>query len=193
MAKNKYKELYEYCQNFEPKISRRVIQAKALELTGIPRISVVKSGLDTDVCRGLFLSSSNTQARIVQQHGTDVIILARSLNYCWERFVYTKELMHVFDGAEESTSSPQQFETLLSELDPSSSLGRSPQSISEVKGLWMALACLCPEEHRKEFASQRKKGHLDDYGIALRLRIPQQYVQNLFVPSYSDIVQTLID
>lgn len=188
---NSFAELYNYCQQFEPKISRKLIKEKALELTGTKKIAVVKSGLDVDHCRGLYLSATNTEARIVQQIGSDVIVLARDLNYCWERFVFTKELMHIFDQESETTSSPELFEGLLADLDMSSALERSQQMISEIKGFWMALACLCPEKHRQDFANQKAKGHLDDYGIALQLRIPQQYVPSLFAQNYAAIVAEL--
>ena len=191
MSNNKFAELYNHCQDFDPKISRKIIQKKALELTGIPRVAVVKSGLDITQCRGLYYSASNTEARIVQQLGCNVIVLARALNYCWERFVYTKELMHVFDADDAKTATPEQFERLLAELDTPSSLERSNQMLSEVKGFWMALACLCPEKHRLEYAAMKQKSHIDDYGIALQLRIPQQYVPNLFVPNYLGIISTL--
>lgn len=191
MPNNKFAELYNYCQDFKPKISRTVIKKKALELAGIEKIAVVKSGLDTTKCRGMYLAAGNQEARLVQQFGSAVIVLARELNYCWERFVFTKELMHVFDDVNEATTTPDLFERLLAELDTPSSLERSPQMQSEIKGVWMALACLCPEENRKEFLAQKKKGHLDDYGIALQLRIPELYVPSLFVPQYSAIVEAL--
>ncbi len=191
MSNNKFKELYNYCQQFQPKISRKLIKDKALDLTGAGKIAVVKSGLDINDCRGFYLSAGNKEARIVQQIGSNVIVLARDLNYCWERFVFTKELMHVFDSEDEKTSSPELLEHLLAELDTPSSLERSKQMVSEIKGFWMALACLCPEKNRQDFLAQKQKGHLDDYGVALQLRIPQQYVSNLFTPNFSDIVAEL--
>jgi len=93
-----YKDLYEYCQTLTPKISRNTIKNKALELSGVPSVRIVKTGLDTTICRGFYLSAKNNNHRLVQQLGSHVIVLARDgLNYCWERFVVVKELMHLFD------------------------------------------------------------------------------------------------
>ena len=173
-----------------PKISRRDITRKTLELTNT-KVKAVKSGLDITKCRGYFLAMTNTEARLVQQFGCNVIVIARDLNYCWQRFVYTKELMHLFDIEDEQTTSTESFEKLLTEFGQPA-LERSPQIESEVKALWMALACFCPEKNRLEFKAQLDKGHIDNYSIALQLRIPEQYIPALFSPSYSDVIAQLI-
>ena len=187
-----FKPLYEFCQTLEPKISRRDIQNKTLELTGVKSLKAVKSTLDTSQVRGFFLSVKNTEARLVQQLGCNVIVLARDLNYCWERFVFTKELMHLFDTADEKTSTDASFEALLTEFEVQQLTEHSSQFTSDVKGLWMALSCLCPEKFRLEFIEQFEKGHIDHYGIALRLRIPQQYVRHLFHPKFNEIIESLL-
>jgi hypothetical protein len=82
--------------------------------------------------------------------------------------------MHLFDVENEKTGTDKAFEALLTEFEVQQPTERSSQFTSDVKGLWMALSCLCPEKHRLEFIEQFQKGHIDHYGIALRLRIPQQ-------------------
>ncbi|MCF8178461.1 MAG: hypothetical protein K9J74_08130 [Sulfuritalea sp.] len=189
---NQFGRLYEFCQTLEPKVSRRDIQNKALEITGIASVKAVKTTLDTQKVRGFFLSAKNTEARIVQQLGCNVIVLARDLNYCWERFVFTKELMHLFDTDDEKTGTEESFDGLLSEFEVLKPGAHSSQLVADVRGLWMALACLCPEKHRLEFIEQLEKGHIDHYGIALRLRIPQMYVPHLLRSDFKEIVESLL-
>lgn len=186
-----YKELYAFCQDLTPAISRKTLKAKVLELSGQRGVSTRRTTLDISVCRGFFLSADNTEHPIVQQHGQHVIVLARDLNKCWERFVFVKELMHFFDSKDESTDSGDEFEKLLQDLFLGGT-AVTPQSKSEVKCFWMALGALCPEEYRQRFSEDRKAGHIDDYAIALQLRIPQQYVTRLFEPRYDTIMEMLL-
>lgn len=186
----KFSELYNYCQTLKPKVSRRDIEQKTRDIVGVEKIKAVKTTLDTKVCRGYFLSAQNTEHPIVKKLGCNVIVLARDQNYCWERFVYTKELMHLFDSNDEPTNSGEKLERLLCDLEvPSAEL--SKQTLSDIKGFWMALACLCPENNRVEFEKLRAKGHIDDYGVALQLRIPEQYVRSLLSPRYKVIIEAL--
>jgi len=180
-----YQALYAHCQTLTPHIHRNEIRDKAKALTGVASLAVMKTGLDVAFCRGFYLSARNTEHRLVIQHGGHVIILAREgLNRCWERFVFIKELMHLFDDPEEATDTGDQFEKLLAEFMAPGAAGRSPQMNSEIKCFWMALGVLCPEPNRLEFQAEREKGQIDDYSIALRLRIPEQYVPSLFHPEF---------
>jgi hypothetical protein len=186
---SKFAELYKHCQTLKPKISRRDITKKVLELTD-QKVKAVKSGLDIAKCRGFFISAKNVAHPLVKQMGTNVIVVARELNYCWERFVYTKELMHLFDVGAELTDSPEQFEKLLTEFGQPS-VERPAQNVAEAKAFWMALSCFCPEEFRLELQAQIAKGHMDNYAVALQLRIPEQYVPQLFIPTYPKVIQRL--
>lgn len=190
---SKFKYLYEYCQTLTPKVSRELILPKIHEITGVENVRTIKSGLDITVTRGYFLSAQNKENHLVRQFGCNLIVLARDQNKCWERFVNTKEMMHLFDEDGEPTSTPEELEKLLTDFEmPSATEAPSHQTISERKGFWMALACLCPEKSRIEFKSLRDKGHIDNYGIALQLRIPEQYVPLLFQSRYRMIVDALI-
>lgn len=189
-----FRDLYNYCQTLNPKVSRRLVELKTLEITGVEKVKAMKTTLDISVCRGFFLSAQNKDHWIVKQHGCDVIVLARDQNYCWERFVYTKELMHLFDNDDEPTDSAEKFEKLLTDLEmPSATSEPSKQLLSERKGIWMALSCLCPEKHRIEFEELLKNNYIDNYGIALKLRIPEQYVPLLFQSRYKLIIETLLE
>jgi len=188
-----YKELYKYCQELNPKVSTNVIRLKVLEITNAANVKTVKDSLDSQKLRGYFLSASNTESWLVSKYGCNVVVLARGMNECWDRFIFTKELMHLFDDQSEQTSSHEQFKALLNEFearDPSKE--NSPQFKSDMRGFWMALACLCPEKSRLDFIDQFNKGHIDHYGIALKLKIPEQHVRQLFRPNYLEIITSLL-
>lgn len=187
---SKFAELYHYCQTLKPKISRRDIEKKVIELTGA-KVRAVKSGLDIKVCRGFFVSANNKEHPLVKQMGVNLIVIARGLEYPWERFVHVKELMHLFDETAQLTGTPQLFEKLLTDFGQPS-VDTSPQWQAEARAFWMALACFCPESIRKEFQEQLGKGHMDNYSIALQLQIPEQIVPALFVPAYPKTIEKLI-
>jgi hypothetical protein len=100
--------------------------------------------------------------------------------------------MHVFDDPLKSTGSGEIFDKLLSDLSLPGVLEPSAQWRSEIDGIWMALAVLCPENYRQEFEKQRAAGHLDDYAIALQLRIPKKYVPLLFNPIFPIKIKALL-
>lgn len=151
----------------------------------------MKTEMDVNVCRGFYLSANNKEHPIVKQFGTDVIVLARSLNECWTRFVFIKELMHLFDKPQEATDTGAAFETLLGELT-GPPITRSEQYLSEIECFWMALAALCPENVRQELVTQRASGHIDDYEIALKLMIPKQFIPSLCSPQFPAILRGIL-
>ncbi len=151
----------------------------------------MKVGLDTQVVRGYFLSAGNTDHPFVKQNGYNVIVLARGLNDCWERFVNVKEAMHLLDPAEAATNSPEELEKLLNEFDAPDNRQTSA-ILHEALAMWMALFCFCPEKDRLEFENLRDKKQIDDYGIALKLKIPEFYVPLLFSSAYSTVRDTIL-
>jgi hypothetical protein len=188
-----FKELYEYCQTLTPKISTTSLRQKVQQITSAKEVKVVKTSLDTTKIRGYFLSSEDVKSRLVEQvGGNNVIVLARGMNDCWDRFIITKELMHIFDSSSEQTSSEEEFSALLSFLETQKPSEKSPQCESDVRSVWMALACLCPEKHRREYLADLRKGHIDAYGIALKLKIPERQVHNLMSDRYSAIIDNIL-
>lgn len=185
----KFKELYDYCQTLSapPYIKRNVIRHKAEEIAGT-RLAVMTMALDTQSGRGLFIHASNTESSFVKMSkGRPVVVVARGLNDCWDRLVQTKETMHLFDDDEEKTSTSDSFRNLVSEfvvLGPEP----SPQRESEGRALFMALACLCPEAARQQFIDEYKRGLIDHYGIALKLKIPKLYVAYLLSDKFLGFV-----
>ncbi len=191
-----FNQLYDFCQTLEPVkhnepiVHQNVVKNKALELTGIESIRTMMDDLDASRMRGYYLSAENKDHQFVKQTGGAVIVLARGMNRCWKRFTYVKELMHVFDREEELVSSPESFEKVLSEITTSTI--ESPQGKSETKGFWMALSVLCPEKHRLLFEELRMANQIDDYAIALQLRIPELYVPHLFSPKHRKTIDNIL-
>lgn len=185
-----YRQLFQQCQKLGTPISRRVLYPAVLQQTGINRIRHAVTTLDTRVCRGMYLSARNGQARLVQQMGSHVIVTARGLNYCWERFVFIKELMHAFDDPASAADNGEAFDNQLQDLSgPATTL--SPQGEREYLSFWMALGALCPEAHRLQLRDRLAANQIDHYAIALELRIPQLYVPLLFEARYDTLIGNL--
>ncbi|HXA39648.1 MAG TPA: hypothetical protein VNW53_11655 [Phenylobacterium sp.] len=189
-----YQKLFDHCQPLTPAIGRGVIRAKVAELTGI-KIRIAKTTMDVKVCRGMYLSARNTNSRIVQQLGTNVVVLPREgNNNCWERFVEVKEYMHAFDSEDEATDTGEEFDNLLKEFTSSENMKRSEQMTGEIKAFWRALAALCPEPQRQALIAERdaRGPDLSDYAVALRLKIPELYVPGLFQPWYEENLKEVL-
>lgn len=188
-----YAQLYEYCQTLDVPVSRRNIIPKVCELARRPNPPrIMASGLDPAIVAGFIIwpgVSAHPFARFGR--GEPVIIVSRSLNYCWQRFVVVKELMHYFDKPLEMVSSADDFESLISEFSSPRPEHRSPAMGSEVHGLWMALGLLCPELLRHDLQRQRETGQMTDMDIAQRLRIPVAYVPPLFDPNFKEYMAYL--
>ncbi len=188
-----YVDLYNFCQDLSLPISRRKIKPKLLELTNKEKLAIaVSSNLKAPDCRGLFLSI-NSKSDWVKQNGCDVIVLSRDIfsksnsptsNYCMERFITIKEMMHLFDDDTEACDSGESFDQLVAQF-VGTEADRTPQFTSEIRCFWRALGLLCPEDKRLEFIKEKR----DKYEIALLLRMPEQYVENLFTPSYLTILE----
>lgn len=185
-----FKEIYDYCQTLEIKVSRKDVIDKIKELTGRP-VRVLKTSLDTTIVRGFFLSANNTEHPFVLQNGQNVIVLAHGMNECWDRLISVKEAMHLLDADGECTNSAEKFEELISTWTyPSPTIeNSSPERKSDVSAMLKALTCLCPEKHRLEFLEQKTAGTIDDYKIALQLKIPQAYVPVLLSDNFKKAVE----
>lgn len=186
-----FKTLYDARQQKPNYIKRNVIRDEILGITNIPKISIAKSPLDIAVCRGMYLSPRNTDHHFVRQFGNHVIVLAQDMNKCWDRFVSVKEMMHAFFDPDSAVDNGDEFERLLEDFaNPSSDTSR--QMLSEYDCFWMALAAICREDQRLEFAEARLRNEISNYEIALQLKIPEQYVPRLFEPRYRKIIDRLL-
>jgi hypothetical protein len=186
-----YLKLYNFIQEEPIYISRKVIRNKAQSLTGQEFRIVATGGLDSDICRGYFLSAKNSDSKLVQQcGGRNVIVLSRVLNDCWMRFVTVKEMMHIFGRKEQKVSTPQEFINLIEGMCGLEGKD-SPQIQSEWECVWMALGVLCPEKERLNFKKLRKENKIDDYNIALKLKIPQLLVTTLLNDNFEENINKL--
>ena len=189
-----FRELYDFCQEQDgPYISRRVILPKAQSLSG-KTVQHMKSGkIKAPDCRGYFISADRADHPLILQSGgrRDIIVTSRDNNRCWERFVFVKELMHLFDDPLEKAGTPEEFESIISDfITPPSE--RSIVMSSEIKALWMALSLFCPEEKRIALNQSRMDGTMTDREIALLLKIPEQNIPPLFSAGYKPTVATLL-
>lgn len=189
---SRYGDLYAYCQGLAPPICRNLIKAKVLEITGVTALSIRATGLDENLIYGYYFSARNAEHPAVRQEKGPVIVVARSLNRCWKRFVIVKELMHMFDDPLEHMSTAVDLESVLTHFLSPASRTFTPQMLSEIRCLWMALACFCPEEIRQELQAKRAAGLISDRDIADKIRIPEKYIPNLFDPRYKEVVGGLI-
>jgi hypothetical protein len=156
-----------------------------IELTEADKITVIRSGLDTNVCRGYWLTPKNVLHPLVKQHGSYIVVTARDNNPCWERFVVVKEMMHLFDTEEQKAKDADAFGRLLSEFSAPMS-PYTPQFNAEIDSFWQSLAVLCPQANRVEFRKELDALTTDPYQIALKLKMPESYVHRLFEPRFDE-------
>lgn len=183
-----YAALYEYCQDLPVPVSRSKIIPKVVELARRPRRPLVLlRTMDPATIAGFIVfpdeDADPAHPFVRWGRGEPVICVARSLNYCWQRFVVIKELMHYFDPPLEKVNTPEDFGALLTEFaapQPDRSLAMN----SEVSALWMALGIMCPEIRRQSLERRRAKGELTDLDIAQELKMPAAYVPLLFTAQY---------
>jgi hypothetical protein len=192
MNKQQFKAVYDHCQTLQPVVHRNSVIRKIEEVTG-KKIRSGRIPLDTKVARGFFIALANTEHPFYKRFGGDIVVLAKPLNKCWERFVNVKEAMHLMDEDAEKTDSFEKFEELLNDWCTLPDMGIHAPGISDMVAMVMALACLCPEATRLEFKAELDAKHTDHFGIAVRLKIPEYHVPLLFSPHYLTLVKYLTD
>lgn len=141
-------KLYDFARNLRgyPIVLEGSIDLEAKRLSGQDELWYVPVVLDTDISYG-HIKQYHVPHGVYDADPTQVteIRYHESLNVCWKRFVCCKELMHVFDNAQEKTNSPERFRDLLSELEtPLEAENSSEMYRAESRAMWMALAILCP-------------------------------------------------
>lgn len=192
-----YRQIYELCQTLNIPISRSKIVAEVCRHTGLPKPLWTRRTMDPAKARGFFILpgphwAESSYPVVRQSGGKPVICTARALNYCWERFVYVKELMHYFDSGLQRVSTKDEFRSLLEEFT-APSLERSEQLESEILCFWRALGLLCPENLRQDYCRQLLAGEITTLGVAQDLRIPEQYVPTLCDGKFKSIISRLLD
>ncbi|MDZ4777775.1 MAG: hypothetical protein SGJ23_13425 [Alphaproteobacteria bacterium] len=156
-----------------PVTLRRHILPKVEELTGA-RFSFVAVELDEDISLGHLRPIED---KTLQNGWRFQVRYSNKLNLCWQRFVQCKEVMHAFDPQEAKANSDARVAQLLEEISvPLDSGNQTPVYRSENPTLWMALAVFCPVRFRNKYRLLYEQGHLTPYEVALKARIPEQYV-----------------
>jgi hypothetical protein len=115
-------------------------------------------------------------------------------NRCWRRLIVCKELMHVFDSSDEIVDTEIKFKKLMSEFDsPPLSADSSPMYQSELRAQWMAISCLVPARLKQFYTEKLLTGAMSDYEIALKLKIPQDFVPSFVNPYYDVVLKKLLE
>ena len=84
-----------------------------------------------------------------------------------ERFIYVKEMMHMFDDPSKATDTGAKFDAQLAEFDGTGTpKDWSVQTHAEIACFWMTLGALCPEPIRKQLEMERAAGRIDDQAIS---------------------------
>jgi len=189
--------LFEEVQCCPPPVSTRWLKERALHYSSIVTIKEQWSGLlDPADLRGCYIEGP-LGPPIPLAENESLIVLSREMcrghqGIYWRRFVYTKELMHVFDRLDEKAGSAETFDLQIEKFkDPSKEL--SPQFRAESKALWRALAVLCPENLRLESQRQLSEGAISHEVLAATLRIPARYVRELMRPDFAEIIARIKD
>lgn len=112
-----------------------------------------------------------------------LITYDNKLNFCQRRFVWCKELMHIFDTEDGSVKTADEYRGLLTEIELKP-IEPSESYLSENQAKWLALLILCPKVQRDAMKSRAALEGLTDYDVALSLRIPEVIVTSLFSRYY---------
>lgn len=192
-----YARLYDAIQGRQIYIKRNVIRDETLSITGVDRVSIIKtSRFSPDVCRGIYLSPQSAEHPFACTVGQHAILISRHLNQCWERLIIVKELMHLLDGDKEAIDTGEKFDRVLSEIFVNSGTVCA-QTQSEFRALWMALGVLVPEKFRLSLRDAWRQAKSNgvisaDLDVAHKLKIPAIYIPVLFSPAYAHEVGSIL-
>jgi len=179
-----YTDLYKAVQSSgNGRISTRWLRGKAIEFSGIEKVKEQWSGVvDAASIRGFYIEGP-LGPPVPLKAKEALIVLARDVctgphgDY-HRRFIYTKELMHVFDTEDEKASNKDQFDKQIQRLkDPSADV--TPQYRAELKAFWRALGVLCTEAKRREYKTLLQKDKASWDVVAVSLGLPMNAVRNL--------------
>jgi hypothetical protein len=101
----------------------------------------------------------------------------------WRRFIYTKELMHVFDTAEEKTDNRDKFDKQIQRLKDANA-EMTPHYKAEVRAYWRALGALCLEKKRLEYKAQLAKDEISWEVVSASLSLPVAVIRWMMGDNY---------
>jgi len=188
-----YIELYNRSQNNTVPLSLSWLVNDAQELTWVHGIESKRTDdLDAKICRGFIIE--NPSHLFPNFVGNFLIVTSKSLNRCWERFVFIKELMHVYDKSISKTDTSEKLDRQLAELaNLSSTEEMSPQMQDEVRAVWMALGISCPEEKRVYYKNKLESGALTEGAVAKEILIPAAYIRHLVSDLYDQEIHRILN
>ena len=192
-----FKDLYEAVQKIDGKISTRDLTTLAIEHSEIKHVREVWSDVVVDVSlRGFYIEGPLGPPVPIPEGGA-LIVLSREMvkgvsGKHWRHFVYTKELMHVFDTEAEKANTEETFDVQIQRFaDPTKEI--SPQFWAEAKAMWRALMVLCQEKVRLDFKAKLADDSISLDYMAASLRIPVSYVHHLLQPNFENIIDVVLD
>ena len=182
-----FSALYDAVQTIDGKISSRWLRDKSLELSGVARVREQwTSVLDIASMQGFFVEGP-IGPPVPLLDNEVMIVIARECDKHRRRFVFTKELMHVFDTPEEKADTAEKFDAQAERFrDPD--VASSPGYRAEIKAFWRALAVLCQENRRLQYMQSIEDEKMSLEVIATALQIPAAYARNLFRVDFLKIV-----
>lgn len=191
-----FNDFYEAVQRIDGKISTLTLTELAKEHSEIRQVKEMWSGLvDAEAVRGFYIEGPLAGPVAIGEHEA-LIVLSREMcrgpsGKHWRHYVYTKELMHVFDRPDEKAGDEATFDLQIQRLtDPTKET--SPQFRAEAKAMWRALMALCQETRRQDYKAKVAAGDMTVDMLAAALRIPLAYAQNLLRDDFEEITQHLL-
>lgn len=190
-----FSHLYAKVQTKTAPISTRWLRECAMEHSVITRVKEQWSSIiEGTAVRGFYIEGPIGPPIPLKDHEV-LITIAR--NVCtgplgdhWRRFIYTKELMHVFDEDDEKADTREKFDLQIERFgDPD--IPMSKQFRAEQKAFWRALMALCPEVERKRFKALQEKHEISHTVIAAALRIPVGPTRELLRDDFDVITSKL--
>ena len=171
-----------YTEDLTHEICDKKLHQCAQDITG-KRVTHITVEMDKKVWRGIYCSASETVQDLFGINN-DVIITAEGLRKPWERFIFTKELMHIFekDGVDSSQKLRSVFNQITNPTNPF-----SEDMVKETEAFYLALGVLCNERDRRLFHSEYKKQSLDYKDIGERVNLPEERMFHYFSERYLDV------
>jgi len=142
---------------------------------------------------GHFECHSDSESRWEEPNSWVVLITyCDSLAMQEKRFVWCKELMHIFDTEDGCVKTPEEYRGLLTEIELKP-IDPSAQFLTENQAKWKALLILCPKKQRDEMKLKAQEEGLSDYDVAAHFRIPEPIVSSLFSEYYDKYYTRFIE
>lgn len=185
-----FSDLYQRVQGQKPKIKTGWLRDQVIAMTHITTVREQWTGsLEGLAVRGFYVEGP-LGPPVPLGPNEALIVLSRSLDKAWRRFIYTKELMHAFDTDAEKTDTPEKFDAQIERFgDPAAEL--TPQYRSEVIAFWRAVAVLCPEGLRQAMADAARNGEISIDVAAARLALPPRIVEDMFREDFPKLVEQI--